>query len=330
TLRTYLEPVAAIEQDKLGSLVARKEGSSARPRVILAAHMDEIGLMVRYITKEGFLKFVQLGGWWDQTLLGQRMIVKTHKGDLVGIIGAKPPHLLKKEDRDKIVRLSDMYIDIGVSSKEEVEEAGVRLGDPVVPDSAFHTMANGQAYLNKAWDDRAGCALMVQVLQQLAREPHPNTVYAAATVQEEVGLRGAQTSAALVDPDVAIILDVDIAGDIPGLEDEEKAVAMGKGPSVLLYDAAMIPNLKLRDLVIETAKQEEIPLQMSAITGGATDGGRIHMHDQGVPTITIGLPSRHIHSHNSVIHRGDYDNALKLLMAVIRKLDADTVASLAL
>jgi len=326
-IREALPPAATVEQDKIGSLVARLEGSAPAPRLMLAAHMDEVGFMVRHITDEGFIKFVPLGGWWDQVLLAQRVIIKTHKGDVPGVIGAKPPHILPKEERDKLVEKRDMYIDIGATSRQEVEEAGVRLGDPIVPVSDFTMLSVPKAYLGKAWDDRIGCALMVQALERLAGEPHPNTVYAAATVMEEVGLRGARTSVALVEPDAAIILESDIAGDVPGIKPEESSIKLGKGPSLMLYDAMMIPNLKFRDLVIDTARELNIPLQLSTMEGGATDGGYIHVYRTGVPTVVIGVPARHIHSHVGIIHRDDYDRALELVVALAKRLDADTVAS---
>lgn len=327
-MRARLEPVAEIAQDRLGSLIARRTGQHERPRVALAAHMDEIGFMVRHITKEGCLKFVPLGGWWDQVLLGQRVVVKTHRGDILGIIGAKPPHILKEEDRKKVVPKTEMYIDIGATSRAEAQAAGVRPGDPVVPDATFAVLAPGRTYLAKALDDRLGCALMVETMQNLAGDPLPNTLYAVATVQEEVGLRGATTSAAVVEPDVAIILEVDIAGDVPGIEEDENAIALGKGPTLLLYDTAMIPNLRLRDLVITVAEEEGIPLQFSTLTAGATDGGRIHIHGEGVPTVVIGVPTRHIHSHGAIVRRDDYDHALRLVQAVVRRLNAETVAAL--
>lgn len=342
-IRSYMDPLGEIEQDKIGSLICRLDvrepplAPSARtgesnegegPRVMLAGHMDEIGFMVRHITKEGFLRFLPLGGWWDQVLLGQQVIIKTRKGDVVGVIGAKPPHLLPEDERKKVVEKKDMYIDIGATSRAEVEEAGVRVGDPAVPDAQFTPLASGKTYLSKAFDDRVGCALLIEVLRHFAQEEHPNVIYGAATVQEEVGLRGAGTSAEVVDPDVAIILESDIAGDVPGIKDEESPIKLGQGPSVLLYDRSMIPNLRLRDLVIDTAKELDIPLQFSAIPGGGTDGGAIHRHKAGVPTVVIGVAARHIHSHGAIIHRNDYDNAVKLLTAVIGRLNAETVANL--
>jgi putative aminopeptidase FrvX len=325
-LRELMEPLGEVSQDKLGSLICRQPGDG--PKVMLAGHMDEIGFMAHHITDEGFIKFVQLGGWWDQVLLGQRVIIKTRQGDVLGVIGAKPPHLLDAEERDKVVKKKDMFIDIGASSREEVEAAGVRLGDPIVPDSQFAVLANGKTYLSKAFDDRIGCALVVDVLRHFAANDHPNDLYGVATVMEEVGLRGATTSARAVDPDVAIILESDIAGDVPGIKDEESHIKMGGGPTVLIYDARMIPNLALRDLVIDIAGELDIPLQFSSIQGGATDGAAIHLHGTGVPTVVIAVAARHIHSHGAIIHRDDYDRAVQLLRTLVARLDQDTVAGL--
>lgn len=325
-IHRYVDSLGAVTQDNVGSVICAQGNSG--PKVMLAGHMDEIGFMVRHITDEGFLKFLPLGGWYDQVLLGQRVVVKTHKGDVLGVIGCRPPHLIPADERNKVVEKKTMYIDIGATSKKEVEEAGVRVGDPAVPDSKFAALANPKMYLGKAFDDRVGCALVIQTLQAFAEEPHPNTIYGVTTVMEEVGVRGATTSVEVVDPDVAIILESDIAGDVPGIKPEESSVKLGKGPTVVVYDARMIPNLKLRDLLIETAKELDLPLQFSAIEGGATDGSVIHLHKSGVPAVVIGVAARHIHSHTSIIHRDDYDNAAKLLVGVIKKLDANTVAGL--
>jgi len=327
-MRAELPAGVVIEQDKIGSIIARLDGTQPAPKVMLAGHMDEIGFMVRYITDEGFIKFVPLGGWWDQVMLAQRVVIKTHKGDVIGVLGAKPPHLISKDERSKMVEKRDMYIDIGARSAAEVKEAGVRLGDPIIPVSEFAILANPKTYLSKAWDDRIGCALTLQALQALAGAPHPNTVYGVGTVMEEVGLRGARTTAFAIAPDVAIVLESDIAGDVPGIKPEESAIKLGHGPSLLVYDYAMIPNLKLRDLVIDTAKELDIPLQLSAMEGGATDGAAIHLNASGVPTVVISVPARHIHSHAGIIHRDDYDGALKLLIALVRRLDAATVHNL--
>ncbi len=324
----YFQPLGEVSQDKIGSLICRTPGASESPRVMLAGHMDEIGFMVRHITKEGFIHFVPLGGWFDQVLLGQRVVIRTTKGEVVGVIGVKPPHLMEHEEFSKVVQKKNMYIDIGASSDQEVAGAGVRIGDPIIPRADFVELANGKTYLSKAFDDRVGVALMISALQELKGKSHPNTLYSVATVMEEVGSRGAATSVELVSPDVALILESDIAGDVPGVKPEESAVALGKGPTMLVYDALMIPNLKLRDLVIATAQEIGVPLQLSAIEGGATDGAEIHRHRSGVPTVVLAVPARHIHSHSSILHREDYDNAVKLLVALISRLDKDTVAGL--
>jgi putative aminopeptidase FrvX len=327
-VRRYLGPLGDLSQDKVGSVICRKAGSVETPRVMLAGHMDEIGFMVRHISQEGFIKFIPLGGWFDQVLLGQRVVISTSQGDVVGVIGVKPPHLLTPEERDKVVTKKDMYIDIGASSEAEVLAAGVQIGDPVIPRADFVELAGGKTYLSKAFDDRVGVALLVSALKAMQTQAHPNTLYGVATVMEEVGVRGATTSVEAVNPDVAIILESDIAGDVPGVKPEVSSIKLGKGPSLCIYDARMIPNLKLRNLVLETARSIGVTPQLSAIEGGATDGAAIHLHKTGVPTVVIGVAARHIHSHSSIIHRDDYDQAAALLVALIKKLDAATVAGL--
>lgn len=327
-VRKYMQPLGGLSQDKVGSVICEQKGEAAAPRVMLAGHMDEIGFMVKQITKEGFIKFLPLGGWFDQVLLGQRVLIKTSKGDVTGVIGAKPPHMLSAEERQKVVARKDMYIDIGATSETEVQETGVQLGDPIIPRADFQILANGKTYLSKAFDDRVGVALMVSALQVLKDRPHPNTIFATATVMEEVGVRGATTSVEAVQPDVAIILESDIAGDVPGIKPEESSIKLGGGPTVVIYDARMIPNLKLRDLVLESGRQLGINVQLSSIEGGATDGAAIHLFKTGVPTVVLCVPARHIHSHSSIIHRNDYDDAVKLLVDLVSRLDQKQVEEL--
>ena len=227
-----LAPLGTVEQDRSGSLLCSRGNSG--PRVMMAAHMDEIGFMVHHITPEGFLRFHPLGGWWDQVLLGQRVTVQTRKGPVLGVIGAKPPHLLQAEERLKTVEKKDMYVDIGAVCGKEAEQAGVRPGDPVVPASRFEVMANGKSYVCKAFDDRVGLALIVQALRHFSRSPHPNTLIGVGTVMEEVGLRGAKTSVELAKPDVALIAELSLCGDVPGIKPEESSVKLGGGPTLYL------------------------------------------------------------------------------------------------
>ncbi len=327
-IEKHLKPLATITYDRLGSIICRKEGSSSAPKVMLAAHMDEVGFIVKQITKEGFLKFIPVGGWWSHVILGHRVIIKARRGDVIGVVGSKPPHELKDEERRKVIDINDMHIDVGATRKFDVEKRlGIRVGDPIIPWSPFQIMANPKTYLAKAWDDRIGCAIMIEVIRNLSRMKHPNTVYGVGTVQEEVGLRGAQTSAAVVDPDVAFALEVSIAHDTPGFGTDE-VEALGSGPAILVYDRTMIPNRNLLDLVLEVAKKKRIPFHLASIARGGTDTGRIHLNRAGVPSIVIGVATRYIHSHTGIIHRDDYDNAVRLVTEVIKVLDKKKVASL--
>jgi endoglucanase len=327
-IRRYLSEIGDISHDKLGSLVCAKAGSAAAPKVMIAAHMDECGFMVQKITKEGFIKFAPLGGWWDHVLMAQRVLIHTRNGDIVGIIGAKPPHILTEEERKKLVEKKDMYIDIGATSREEAEKSGVRIGDPIVPVSEFTILTGGSAYLAKAVDDRIGCAVFIAALQRLTHESHPNTVYGVATVQEEVGLRGGRTSVDVVKPDVAFVIESGIATDLPGVA--EPVAKLNGGPMVGYSEPGMITNLKLRDLVMDVAARNNIPVQIVADTDMryGTDADVIHIYKSGVPTIMLAPPVRHIHSHTAVFRREDFDMAVTLLVAVIKELDAQTVAGL--
>jgi endoglucanase len=327
-IEKYMKPMAEVSYDRLGSIICKKQGASATPRIMLAAHMDEVGFLVKQITKEGFIKFLPIGGWWGHVVLGQRVVVRTRKGEVVGVVGSKPPHELKDDDRRKVIDVDEMHIDIGATrSFDVVKRLGVRVGDPIIPCSPFETMGNPKTYLAKAWDDRIGCAIMIDVAKRLMKQKHPNCLYAVGTVQEEVGLRGAQTSAAVVDPDVAFALEVSIAHDTPGFGTEE-VEALGAGPAILVYDRTMIPNRNLLDLVIDVATRKKIPYHLASIARGGTDSGRIHLNKAGVPSLVIGVATRYIHSHVGMIHRDDYDNAVKLVTEIVKVLDKKTVASL--
>jgi putative aminopeptidase FrvX len=329
-VQKHLGPCGEISHDRLGSVICRKCGEAEKPRIMIASHMDEIGFVVSHVTKEGFIRFAALGGWWDQVLLAHRVKIRTSQGDVIGTIGAKPPHLLSDEERKKLVEKNDMYIDVGATSREEVEQAGVRLADPIVPVSEFTVLAGGRTYLAKAFDDRAGCALAITTMKRMAGSRHPNTLFAVATVQEEVGLRGATTSVKVVDPDVAIVLEGTAANDMPGPGSEgHQVLRLGGGPVVTFYRQDMIPNHQLRALLIDVAQKKRIPVQIRAdgVRGG-TDGAAIHLHGSGVPTVVLSLPVRYIHSHGAILHRHDFDAAVELLTNVIGELDHKTVAGM--
>ena len=323
-MESHLKGIGTFSRDRLGSFMCEKKGTQDAPRVMLMGHLDEVAFMVKSVTAEGFVKFLPLGGWWGHVVLGQRLIIKTRRGDVLGVVGSKPPHELRDEDRKKVLEIKDMYIDVGAASDFDVKKRlDIRPGDPIIPDSPFAVMANPNLLLAKAWDNRIGCAIAAETLRALDRTPHPNTVIAGATVQEEVGLRGAMTSAFKVKPDVAFALDVGIAHDTPGTEGDEK---LGGGPLVVVYDATSIPNRGLLDLVMDTAAKQKVPLQFESVERGGTDAGRFHMSGEGVPSLSMGVPARYIHSHVSIIHRRDFDRTVKLLAAVVKRLDRRTVA----
>lgn len=325
----YITPYAdEVYTDNLGSLIAKKQGAADMPKVMIAGHLDEIGFMVTQITDKGFLRFQTLGGWWEQVMLAQRVTIYTRKGIVEGVIGSKPPHIMPAEERKKPVEKEQMFIDIGASDRAEAEEWGIRPGDPVLPYSPFTVMNNPKIMMAKAWDNRIGCAVAIEVLQRLQGEAHPNTVYGVGTVQEEVGPRGAITSASLIDPDVAFAIDVGIAGDTPGLKEHQAVTKIGGGPQLLLYDASLIAHRGLRDLVIETAEQLGIPYQLDIMSGGLTDAGKIQLNRNGVPSMTICIPTRYIHSHAGLLHMNDFEQTVTLLVEVVKRLDWNTVQEL--
>ncbi|GAA0374755.1 M42 family metallopeptidase [Bacillus horti] len=330
-MEKWIEPHATeLQQDHLGSLIAKKTGQADGPKIMVAGHLDEIGFMITQITESGFLKFQTLGGWWEQVMLAQRVLVLTRKGEVEGVIGSKPPHILPPEARKKSVNVKEMFIDIGAASREEAEEFGVRPGDTVVPICPFTVMKNPKLLMAKAWDNRIGCAIAIDVMKRLKEEDHPNTFYGVGTVQEEVGLRGAQTAGHFVQPDISFAVDVGIAGDTPGIKPEEANSKIGKGPQIILYDASMIAHKNLTDFVVKVAEENQIPYQFDFINGGGTDAGRIQLTGNGVPSLAITIATRYIHSHAGILHRDDYDNAVNLLVAVIKKLDAETVEKIKL
>jgi endoglucanase len=329
-LRRRTEGFCQIGRDNIGSFIARKEGRSAEPKIMVAGHMDEVAFMVTDVESSGFVRLRPLGGWWPHVLLGQRLRVRTRKGEFLGIIGSKPPHDLKNEERQKVLDWTDLFVDMGVGTGFDVVEAtGVRRGDFAVPHGPFETLANPNQHVVKAWDNRIGCALAVDLLRELRNVDHPNTVFGVATVQEEIGLRGAATSAEQVMPDLAFAVDVGLARDTPGYKGAEKSLEkLGSGASVLLLEGHVVSHPRLARFVLDVAEEEKIPHHATTIEGGGTDANRFQITGRGIPSMAICVPSRYIHSHSSLLDRRDYDAALKLLVAVVKRLDARTVAKI--
>ncbi len=327
-MERHLRGLGQISHDRLGSLICKKTGKENGPSIMMAAHMDEVGFMVKDVTKEGFLTFLPIGAWWGHVALAQRVFLRTSKGDFVGIIGSKPPHELQEEEKKKVLDFKAMFIDAGASGSFDLKKRlGVRPGDPVVPFSPFTIMGNKRLYMAKAWDDRMGCAVIIEAFKKLKRVRHPNVVYGVGTVQEEVGLRGAQTSVAAVKPDVGLALDVSISHDTPGGA-EARSEKLGAGAAIVVYDGSMIPNVRLRDLAVDVAEKKGIPYHFAYLERGGTDCGKIHLHDRGVPSLTLGVPTRYIHSHTAIIDRKDLEALTRLVTELVKRLDAKTVKTL--
>lgn len=312
-----------VSYDNIGSIVGILKGDEKGPKIAIAGHMDEIGFIITKITDEGFIKFQPIGGWWSQVMLAQQYDITTKEGKVYrAVMGSKPPHLLSPEERTKTVNIEDMYLDMGVKNKDEALSFGVRLGDMITPSISFQVMANPDYLLAKAFDNRIGCAIVLDVMKELKEKQHPNIVYGIGTVQEEVGLRGAKTTAQMINQDIVFALDVTVATDTPGLSNSSK---LGLGPSILLVDGALIGHVGLRDYVTAIADELKIPYQIDYLARGGTDAGSMHLAHSGSPAMSLCIPSRYIHSHTSIISRQDYENTVKLLVAIIEKLNWDKV-----
>jgi len=313
-----LKPLAdKVVVDKLENVVALKKGKKNAPKVMLAAHMDEIGLMVKNITKEGFLQFAKMGGIDDRILLAQKVVVFTSKGPIDAIVGSKPPHIQKEEERKKILAFDELFIDVGAENKEDAAKKGVKVGDAIGFDQKYRKIGN-DTVIGKAFDDRVGCAVMIEALKLMRKTDC--TVYAVGTVQEEVGLRGAGTAAFSIEPDVAIALDVTVAGDVPGVREFDTTIKMGKGPALTVTDSGLITHPKVMRLLLETAEETKIPYQLETGLMGTTDAARISMTREGVPSGTISIGTRYIHSPIGMLSLKDAEDSAKLTAAAIERI----------
>jgi putative aminopeptidase FrvX len=317
-LMELLKPYAdEVTLDRMENVIATKKGNSGKPKIMLAAHMDEVGLMVKNITKEGFLQFAKMGGIDDRILLAQKVKVLTGKEPLAGVVGAKPPHIQKEEERKKIVPYEDMFIDVGAASRNDAKAMGIKIGDPIAF-AVEYVKIGADIAMGKAFDDRAGCAAMVETFKQL--DSTDCTVYAVGTVQEEVGLRGAGTAAFGLDPDFAFVLDVTVAGDTPGVKEFYTHVKMGKGPVLEVTDAGLITHPKVLRTLMDTAAENNIEYQFETGLVGSTDAARIALTRQGIPSGNVSIPARYIHSPVGVTNLKDIENAAELAAQAVRKL----------
>jgi putative aminopeptidase FrvX len=317
-MKNFLKPhMDEVKEDKLGNVIGIKKGKKNTPNVMLAAHMDEIGLLVKTISKEGFIQFTKMGGIDDRILLAQNIIVYTEKEPLHGIIGSKPPHIQKEEERKKVLSYDELFIDVGAGSQEEAKKMGIKIGDPIGFDIRFSRVGKS-IVIGKALDDRAGCAVMIETIKRLKNTEC--TLYAVGTVQEEVGLRGATTAAFEIYPDIGIALDVTVAGDVPEVREVEAPIKMRKGPSIEIADSGLITHPKVLRLLIDAAEENKIPYQLEAGLPGSTDAARISLTREGVPSGVVSVPTRYIHSPSSLLSLEDTENAAKLTVAAIQKI----------
>ncbi|MHB8124895.1 MAG: M42 family metallopeptidase [Desulfitobacteriaceae bacterium] len=311
-LRQEIEPyVEKVTIDKIGNLIAAKNLALPGPKVLISAHMDEVALMITEITSDGFLKFKPVGGIDARILVSKTVRI----GDsLVGVIGAKAIHLQKLPERQKALSFEQLYIDIGAKSKEDA--AGkVKIGDYAYFMSTCEPFGEG-LYKGKAFDDRVGCAILVELLKQDFNVP----LVAAFTVQEEVGLRGAKVAAYHIEPDFAIVVEGTVAADVMDKDEEDWVTELGKGPACSILDRTTLYNPKLVQYVAELARNQGIPFQFRRGSSGGNDAGRIHVTKTGIPTISLSVPCRYIHSYASVISAKDYEACLNLVKALLRNL----------
>jgi putative aminopeptidase FrvX len=321
----YMKPYAAkISYDGLGSVIAQQ--GTTGPRIMVDAHMDELGAEVRHIRPDGYISVQMLGYWLPQALADQRWTILGSKGPVLAISQLLDAHV-SGEFRRTVDDHTEYFMDIGAKNAADATSMGISPGDPIVPVSPFEILPNGR-YLAKAWDDRVGCIAMIEAARRLATEPHPNQIFYTATIQEEGSeeMRGAITSAHIINPDIGIALEVGITNDTPGNRPEAALETLGGGPGIMLYGFSEFPNRNLVAFMKATAAEKNIPLQYDFVQGFGDDAGAIKLNGGGVPVTTLLVPTRSTHTHNGIIDRQDFDQTVDLLVAMLQKLDADTVA----
>ncbi|MBE9388361.1 glutamyl aminopeptidase [Vagococcus salmoninarum] len=315
--------VDKIEFDGLGGVFGiRKSKVENAPRIMVAAHMDEVGFMLSQIQENGTFRVVPLGGWNPYVVSAQRFTLKTRKGDYPVISSSVPPHLLRGSDGQSKVEVTDILFDAGFDSKEEAESFGVRPGDSIVPDVETIKTANGKNIISKAWDNRYGCTLVIEALEALKDVDLPFTLIAGANVQEEVGLRGARPSTHKFKPDLFLAVDCSPANDIDGKKDTFGH--LGEGFLVRIFDPGMITLRRMREFLLEIAESNNINHQYFVSKGG-TDAGAAHLMNNGIPSAVIGVPGRYIHTHQTMFNMSDYEAAKAMLITTLQALDADKI-----
>lgn len=309
--------------DKLGSLICTKFGKNKKPKVMIAAHMDEIGMLVKYIDDKGFLYFAPLGGVLPQAIMNHKVIIQTEKDIVPGVIGIKSIHLQSEKERKERVELDSLFIDIGATSREEVEKLGITIGTPILWQSSYQELADNKIS-GKAMDNRVGIYILIKVLEQAKFD---GDLIGAFTVMEEIGLRGARTSAFSIEPDVAIALDVAAAGDYPAVKPQDSHIKIGAGPTITIASGrraslggGFVVHPKMFRLFVDIANENAIPYQLEIFQGGTTDATSIALSRGGVPSVSIGIPSRYLHTPVELISMKDVENAIQLILHTLKKV----------
>ncbi len=308
--------------DALGNLIACKRAArknNSRLKVLIAAHMDEVGLLTTHIDRDGFIHFEKVGGIDDRILPSKRVLIGTAR--VPGVIGFKPRHRSTEAERKKVVAHDDLRIDIGATSREDAARV-VAPGDYITFATIFSTIGEN-CVRGKALDDRAGCALLLE----LARDSYPFDLYAAFTTQEEIGLRGARVAGYAVAPNIALVLEATVCDDSPKTREQSPTTRLGHGPALTLADRGLLADKRLVKLFAETAREHKIPFQFKQPLVGGTDAGQLHRAREGVPSAVVSLPARYIHSPAAIISLDDFNNALKLMRAVLPKLASNLPSS---
>jgi putative aminopeptidase FrvX len=307
--------------DSMGNLYAEVRRKKERPKLMVSAHMDEVGFVVKYVESSGQLRVGPIGLIDPRILPGQRVTVRG-TSDYPGTIGSKPPHILTPDESKRIFDFHDLYIDFGASSREEAERLGVHVGTNAVFDVPFKHTASDSMVLGKALDNRAGCAAALMVMRALSKSPPTCNVEFAFTVQEEPGMRGAQVAAAHSNPDAAIVLETAVAADSPDVSPRDHILEIGKGPAIRVMDASMITQKKMLQIMLQVAERNKIGYQYHVNLGGATDAGRIHLSGQGIPTGVISTPARYLHSPSTILSLRDLEDVAKLTEYVVRGIES--------
>jgi putative aminopeptidase FrvX len=321
---------AEVDFDGLGSVHASLEPDASGPTVMVTAHMDEVGLMVQHVAPDGFIRVKNLGGFLGHAFPDQRWTILGSDGPVMAVSGLPTVHVSTQAQRSQVWSVDQVFLDVGATSREEVEAMGIRPGDGIAPWSPFTVLPN-ERYAAKAWDDRVGLAVMIAAARRLEAEgiALPARVVWVATTQEEIGLRGAQTAVDKAAPDIGISIEAGVSADYPGIGPTQAQERLGAGPGIFLLDSSMVPNRKFRDFFFQVAADAGLPLQPDVLTGYGEDGAEIQRYDTGRPSVNMTVPTRYLHTHTGIIQRSDFDQAVDLLIAVLRRLDQPAVDEIA-